>query len=155
MQQLNHLLLVHGRAQLNQPFPPVDIYVEGRRHAIVHLPYTCFINRLLCQPSLGCWQPIIPFCTLLVQGLVLAQTVMLSITGKYTPVVIQHTKDGSPIDPSTGETLVESGEKVSKSKHHGVEPDDVIAQFGADAVQPNVLFNVPVANDLEWDCERV
>jgi leucyl-tRNA synthetase len=71
-------------------------------------------------------------------------------TGKYiAPGSIANTVN--PIDPATGDALEVSFEKMSKSKYNGVDPEDVLAKYGADTARMFILFKAPPEKDLEWD----
>ena len=56
-----------------------------------------------------------------------------------------------PVHANTGEKLEVSWEKMSKSKHNGVEPEDVVEQYGRDTVRLYILFAAPPEKDILWD----
>jgi leucyl-tRNA synthetase len=71
-------------------------------------------------------------------------------TGKYiTPATI--VDPTNPTDPSTGDMLEVSFEKMSKSKYNGIDPEEVLAKYGADTARLFILFKAPPEKDLEWD----
>jgi leucyl-tRNA synthetase len=71
-------------------------------------------------------------------------------TGKYiAPGSIAD--PNNPRDPDTGDALEVSFEKMSKSKYNGVDPEDVLAKYGADTARMFILFKAPPEKDLEWD----
>ena len=87
---------------------------------------------------------------LLTQGMVQGLTFRNKITHKY--VASKLIKDPlNPLDPDTGEDLDIIYEKMSKSKHNGVEPSEVINKYGADTARLFILFKAPPEKDLEWN----
>jgi leucyl-tRNA synthetase len=127
---------------------PVDQYVGGIEHAILHLLYSRFFTKVMRDRGLiNCDEP---FQRLLTQGMVQGKTYKNPITGKY--VIPQDIKDFSnPIDPETGDELEVVYEKMSKSKYNGVAPSEVIAKYGADTARMFTLFKAPPNKDLEWE----
>lgn len=126
---------------------PVDQYVGGIEHAILHLLYSRFVTKVLRDRGLLNFDE--PFQRLLTQGMVQAITYKNSATGKYvSPSQVNATE---PKDPKTGEELEVFYEKMSKSKYNGVPPEVVIAKYGADTTRMFTLFKAPPEKDLEWD----
>jgi leucyl-tRNA synthetase len=127
---------------------PVDQYVGGIEHAILHLLYSRFFTKVLADRGLiTCREP---FQRLLTQGMVQGKTYKNPTTGQYvTPDQVADPLN--PTDPTTGEALDVVFEKMSKSKHNGVAPGDVIAKYGADTARMFILFKAPPEKDLEWD----
>jgi len=127
---------------------PVDQYVGGIEHAILHLLYSRFFTKVLRDRGLvSCDEP---FVKLLTQGMVQASAYKNPSTGKYIPP--EHIADLSqPTDPATGEKLEVVYEKMSKSKYNGVDPQVVLAKYGADTARMFILFKAPPEKDLEWD----
>jgi leucyl-tRNA synthetase len=127
---------------------PVDQYVGGIEHAILHLLYSRFFTKVLRDRGLLNFDE--PFERLLTQGMVQGRTYKNPTTGKY--VIPADVKDPSnPIDPTTGEKLDVVFEKMSKSKHNGVAPGDVVDKYGADTARMFILFKAPPEKDLEWE----
>jgi leucyl-tRNA synthetase len=127
---------------------PVDQYVGGIEHAILHLLYSRFFTKVVRDR--GLLQCDEPFKRLLTQGMVQGKTYKNPHTGKY--VIPQNIQDlDHPTDPATGEALVTVYEKMSKSKHNGVAPSDVVDKYGADTARMFILFKAPPEKDLEWD----
>jgi leucyl-tRNA synthetase len=126
---------------------PVDQYVGGIEHAILHLLYSRFFTKVLRDRGLLNFDE--PFQRLLTQGMVQGLTYMNPRTGKWIP------SDGvdpaNPKDPETGEQLEVSYKTMSKSKSNGVAPEDVINKYGADTARMFILFKAPPEKDLEWD----
>ena len=127
---------------------PVDQYVGGIEHAILHLLYSRFFTKVLRDRGLlNCDEP---FQRLLTQGMVQGKTYKNPRTGKY--VLPMNIADlANPIDPETGHALEVVYEKMSKSKYNGVAPSDVIDKYGADTARMFILFKAPPEKDLEWE----
>ncbi len=126
---------------------PVNQYVGGVEHAILHLLYSRFLTRALADRNLLGFRE--PFQRLLTQGMVQSVTYRNPRTGKY--VAPERVQDpDQPLDPDDGEPLEAFFEKMSKSKLNGVDPASVIARYGADTARMFILFKAPPEKDLEW-----
>ena len=126
---------------------PVDQYVGGVEHAILHLLYSRFFTKALADRGLLGFRE--PFQRLLTQGMVQAVTYRNPRTGKYVaPARVQDPEQ--PLDPQDGGPLEAFFEKMSKSKLNGVDPASVIARYGADTARMFILFKAPPEKDLEW-----
>lgn len=129
---------------------PVDQYVGGIEHAILHLLYSRFVTKVLRDRGVLNFDE--PFKRLLTQGMVQGWTYMnpnKSGNAQWIPSALVDPKD--PKDPETGEPLVGSYKTMSKSKYNGVSPDEVIQKYGADTARMFILFKAPPEKDLEWD----
>ncbi|TVR08494.1 MAG: leucine--tRNA ligase [Phormidium sp. GEM2.Bin31] len=127
---------------------PVDQYVGGIEHAILHLLYSRFFTKFLRDRlNLNVNEP---FQRLLTQGMVQGLTYKNPKTGKYVPATEIPDLD-HPTDPETGEPLEAFYEKMSKSKLNGVDPLQVLEKYGADTARMFILFKAPPEKDLEWD----
>ena len=127
---------------------PVDQYVGGIEHAILHLLYSRFFTKVLRDRQLlSCDEP---FTRLLTQGMVQGVTYKNPNSGKYIPPG-EVADPTDPRDPISGERLETFFEKMSKSKHNGVDPASVIDRYGADTARMFILFKAPPEKDLEWD----
>ncbi|HIK43215.1 leucine--tRNA ligase [Thermoleptolyngbya sp. M55_K2018_002] len=127
---------------------PVDQYVGGIEHAILHLLYSRFFTKVLRDRHLLNFDE--PFKRLLTQGMVQAAAYKNPLTGKYiAPADIADLSD--PRDPATGDKLEVVFEKMSKSKYNGIDPKDVLEKYGADTARMFILFKAPPEKDLEWD----
>ncbi len=135
-----------SKAKVND-WLPVDQYVGGIEHAILHLLYSRFFTKVLRDCGLCNFDE--PFQRLLTQGMVQAMTYKNRTTGKYIPPAQVNPND--PKDPTTGEPLEVFYEKMSKSKYNGVDPLEVMAKYGADTARMFILFKAPPEKDLEWD----
>jgi leucyl-tRNA synthetase len=126
---------------------PVDQYVGGIEHAILHLLYSRFFTKVLRDRGLLNFDE--PFQRLLTQGMVQGLTYMNPTTGKWIPS--DQVDPADPKDPETGEKLEVSYKTMSKSKYNGVAPEDVINKYGADTARMFILFKAPPEKDLEWE----
>jgi leucyl-tRNA synthetase len=129
---------------------PVDQYVGGVEHAILHLLYSRFVTKVLRDRGLLDFDE--PFTRLLTQGMVQGLTYMNPNKGgkdKWVPSALVDPKD--PKDPKTGEPLQALFATMSKSKGNGVSPVDAIAKYGADTLRMFTLFKAPPEKDLEWE----
>ncbi len=127
---------------------PVDHYVGGVEHAILHLLYSRFFTKVLAQRGLVSSNE--PFKQLLTQGMVQAVTYRNPTSRRYiAPALVAD--PSNPKDPDSGETLEVFFEKMSKSKYNGVDPGAVVERYGADTARMFILFKAPPEKDLEWD----
>jgi leucyl-tRNA synthetase len=127
---------------------PVDQYVGGIEHAILHLLYSRFFTKVLRDRGLLQFDE--PFKRLLTQGMVQAAAYKNLSTGQYI-AASQIADLSDPRDPSTGEALSVVFEKMSKSKYNGIDPGQVLGKYGADTARMFILFKAPPEKDLEWD----
>jgi leucyl-tRNA synthetase len=128
---------------------PVDQYVGGIEHAILHLLYSRFFTKVLRDRGLLNFDE--PFQRLLTQGMVQGWTyVNPNKSGNAQWIPSAKVDPNDPKDPETGEALVGSYKTMSKSKYNGVSPDEVIATYGADTARMFILFKAPPEKELEW-----
>jgi leucyl-tRNA synthetase len=129
---------------------PVDQYVGGIEHAILHLLYSRFFTKFLRDRGLLNVDE--PFQRLLTQGMVQGLTYMNpNKAGKDKWIPSNLVNPDDPRDPQTGEPLERLYATMSKSKGNGVAPQDVLSKYGADTARMFILFKAPPEKDLEWD----
>jgi leucyl-tRNA synthetase len=138
---------------------PVDHYIGGIEHAILHLLYARFFTKLMRDEGLvACDEP---FKNLLTQGMVVAETFYQTEENghkKYfnlTQIDVERDAKGKIIAAKSladGSTVtVGAVEKMSKSKNNGVDPQVLIDKYGADTVRLYTMFTSPPEQSLEWN----
>ncbi|WP_114334710.1 leucine--tRNA ligase [Marinobacter litoralis] len=137
---------------------PVDQYIGGIEHAILHLLYARFFHKLL--RDVGLVDSSEPFKRLLTQGMVLAETYYRNEDngGKswYNPSEVTVERDGKgqvvrAVLKSDGQPVEIGGvTKMSKSKNNGIDPQSIIDEHGADTVRLFMMFAAPPEQSLEW-----
>ncbi|MBM3207261.1 MAG: leucine--tRNA ligase [Chlamydiae bacterium] len=131
---------------------PVDMYVGGVEHAVLHLLYARFWHKVLFDTGLVSTKE--PFQTLRNQGLVIAKAYQRASGGYVPPEEVDF--DGSKYKHiGTGEELSMQIEKMSKSKLNGVTPDDMIEEYGADALRLYEMFMGPFDKEKLWNTDAV
>ncbi|ETN45605.1 leucine-tRNA ligase [Cyphellophora europaea CBS 101466] len=136
---------------------PVDTYVGGVEHAILHLLYARFIYKFLCSEGLipDHAPEAEPFQQLVAQGMVHGKTFSDPESGRFLrPEEVDHSS-GTAVVKASGEQANISFEKMSKSKYNGVDPSICITKYGADATRAHILFTAPVSEVLQWDEEKI
>lgn len=131
---------------------PVDLYVGGVEHAVLHLLYARFWHKVLYD--CGFVSTLEPFQTLRNQGLVVARSYQ-NANGGYVPAEEVHEKEGRFFRMGTEEELQSQVDKMSKSKLNGVTPDDMIEDFGADALRMYEMFMGPFDKEKLWNTDAV
>ncbi|MCE3271771.1 MAG: leuS [Ramlibacter sp.] len=136
---------------------PMDQYIGGIEHAILHLLYARFWTKVM--RDLGLVKIDEPFTKLLTQGMVLNEAFSRTTTGKqffwaheldierdeHAKVISAKSKaDGQPV-------LYEGWTTMSKSKNNGVDPQDLIEKYGADTARLYTMFTAPPEATLEWN----
>jgi leucyl-tRNA synthetase len=137
---------------------PVDQYIGGIEHAILHLLYARFFHKLMRDEGMVASSE--PFTNLLSQGMVIKETyfreadggkkqwinpadVELELDARGQPVAAKLKSDGAPV-------IIGGVEKMSKSKNNGVDPQALIDAYGADTVRLFAMFASPPEASLEW-----
>lgn len=146
------------KPEAGQTWLPVNQYIGGVEHAILHLLYARFFHKLMRDE--GVVQGNEPFTNLLTQGMVLADTYYREAeSGKKTwfnPADIELEKDEKGRITSAkykedGQDVIVGGqEKMSKSKNNGIDPQAIIDQYGADTARVFMMFAAPPDQSLEW-----
>ncbi len=142
---------------------PVDHYIGGIEHAILHLLYARFYHKLMRDAGLVSSNE--PFTKLLTQGMVIAETYYREEADGsktwYNPADVETEQDDkgrilSARLRADGEAVTVGGtEKMSKSKNNGVDPQEMVDRFGADTVRLYTMFTAPPDQSLEWSDEGV
>ncbi len=142
---------------------PVDHYIGGIEHAILHLLYARFYHKLMRDAGLVTSSE--PFSRLLTQGMVVAETfyrddenggkswfnpadVEVEHDDKGRAISARLTADGNPVE-------IGGIEKMAKSKNNGVDPQSMVDRYGADTVRLYTMFTSPPEQSLEWSDEGV
>ena len=131
---------------------PVDQYIGGIEHAILHLLYARFFHKLMRDVGLVSTNE--PFANLLTQGMVIAETYYREQSdGKklwLNPADVEIV-DGLHVLRNDGKPVIAGGtEKMSKSKNNGVDPQAIIDKYGADTARLFMMFAAPPEQSLEW-----
>ena len=127
---------------------PVDQYIGGVEHAILHLLYARFWTRALNH--IGMIDVKEPFASLFTQGMVTHQTYQDDKGSWLSPEQVRRDGDVWTVIATGAPAVAGRIEKMSKSKKNVVDPDDIVDQYGADAVRWFMLSDSPPERDLEW-----
>ncbi len=138
--------------EAEQYWMPVDLYIGGVEHAVLHLLYARFWHKVLFDCGLVHTKE--PFQKLFNQGMILGQSYRDELGKYYHPSQVEM-RNGKPVVKSTGASLHTQIEKMSKSKNNVVSPDDVIDSYGADAMRLYELFMGPLEQTKPWSMEGV
>ncbi len=143
---------------------PVDQYIGGDDHAVMHLIYTRFWTKTMRDMGLVTFNE--PVKRLLTQGMVIGETFFDVIPNEEDPeskgkriyfppdkVTVERDAKGKIVSAKSadGKELQSAVERMSKSKGNGVDPDEMVEIYGADAARLFVLFAAPVENELVWN----
>ncbi|MEI8365997.1 MAG: leucine--tRNA ligase [Parachlamydiaceae bacterium] len=131
---------------------PVDLYVGGVEHAVLHLLYARFWHKVLYD--CGLVSTLEPFQSLRNQGIIVARSFQKTGGGYVDPEDVDE-KNGRFFQRSTGEELKSQVEKMSKSKLNGITPDDIIEEFGADSLRLYEMFMGPLEKEKIWNTDAV
>ena len=126
---------------------PVDLYIGGAEHAVLHLLYSRFWHKVLFD--LGVVSTSEPFQKLFNQGMILAFAYETSTGAKVASDLVDE-KDGKYFHTETGEELRQIVAKMSKSLKNVINPDDVTANYGADSLRLYEMFMGPLDERKPW-----
>ncbi len=138
--------------EAEQYWMPVDLYVGGVEHAVLHLLYARFWHKVLYDCGLVSSSE--PFKQLRNQGLIVARSYKDN-QNRYVQTSLVKEKNGKFYHTETGEELTSQIEKMSKSKLNGVQPDDIIEEFGADSLRLYEMFMGPLDKEKVWNTDAV
>jgi leucyl-tRNA synthetase len=137
---------------LEKYWMPVDLYVGGAEHAVLHLLYARFWHKVLFD--LGFVSTSEPFMKLVNQGMILGLSYKDS-RGVLVPTDQVEITANGPVRKSDGEKLVEFPAKMSKSLRNVINPDDVISEYGADSMRMYEMFMGPLEATKPWNTTGV
>ncbi|MCP4246107.1 MAG: leucine--tRNA ligase [bacterium] len=132
---------------------PVDLYVGGAEHAVLHLLYARFWHKVLFD--LGHVSTVEPFAKLLNQGMIQAFAYKNQRGGIVPVDQAVEREDGSFAHVTTGEPLEQVIAKISKSLKNVVRPDEIVAEFGADTFRMYEMFMGPIEASKPWNTRDV
>uniref|UniRef100_A0A8C9VSA9 leucine--tRNA ligase n=1 Tax=Scleropages formosus TaxID=113540 RepID=A0A8C9VSA9_SCLFO len=128
---------------------PVDVYIGGQEHAVMHLYYARFFSHFCKDLHLVSHRE--PFQKLLVLGLIKGQTFCLADSGQYLSRNDVDFSGPEPVQIGSGRSVKVTWEKMSKSKHNGLVPQKMVDQYGIDTVRLCILSAAPPEQDILWD----
>ncbi len=131
---------------------PVDLYVGGAEHAVLHLLYARFWHKVLFDAGFVSTPE--PFQKLVNQGMILGVSYK-DARGVLVPTDQVEFTEAGPKSKATGEPLVEFPAKMSKSLKNVVNPDDVVREYGADAMRLYEMFMGPLEAVKPWNTKGV
>ncbi|KAK2910436.1 hypothetical protein Q8A73_008151 [Channa argus] len=143
-----HNLVRPFQRHLADHWLPVDVYIGGKEHAVMHLYYARFLCHFCKDQGLVAHRE--PFSKLLVNGLIKGQTFKLADTGQYLKIEEIDFTDKEPVALGGGRIEV-TWEKMSKSKYNGLDPQEVVQQYGVDTVRLYILYAAPPEQDILWN----
>ncbi len=139
-------------AEKERYWMPVDLYVGGAEHAVLHLLYSRFWHKVLFDR--GCVSTMEPFQRLINQGMILSVTYRTS-DGRIVPYARIRFEDGRALDADTGEELSGETEKMSKSRGNVIPVDVPLERYGADTTRLYEMFMGPLETTKPWSMQGV
>ncbi len=131
---------------------PVDLYVGGAEHAVLHLLYSRFWHKVLFDR--GCVSTPEPFSRLINQGMILSTTYRTA-QGRVVPYAEIHFGEGKVVHAQSGEELAGETEKMSKSRGNVIPVDVPVQQYGADTTRVYQRFMGPLETTKPWSMQGV
>ncbi|XP_050728136.1 probable leucine--tRNA ligase, mitochondrial isoform X2 [Eriocheir sinensis] len=136
---------------LQDTLMPVDLYIGGKEHAVLHMLFARFMQHFLASEGLvSHWEP---FRRLVMMGMVMGTAYRVKDTGRYLTTNQVDFSVEPPVELGTGAPLVITTEKMSKSKHNGVDPQEVLEKYGTDTTRLLMLANFAPASARSWSEE--
>ncbi|MHB2025538.1 MAG: leucine--tRNA ligase [Elusimicrobiota bacterium] len=139
--------------EIEKAWMPVDLYVGGAEHAVLHLLYARFWHKALYDA--GCVSTPEPFQKLRHQGMILSFSYRDGRGVYHGQDEIERGSDARPLLAKTGEPLESQIEKMSKSKKNVVNPDAVLKDYGPDAFRLYEMFMGPFDQSKPWDTRGI
>ena len=127
---------------------PVDLYVGGVEHAVLHLLYSRFWHKVLYDSGLVSTKE--PFIRLVNQGMIVSFAYQRKDKTLVPSDQVQKREDGSYVETATGEEVSEVIAKMSKSLKNVINPDEIITSYGADALRVYEMFMGPLEVSKPW-----
>lgn len=127
---------------------PVDLYIGGKEHAVLHMFYARFMQHFLASQGLvRDWEP---FKKLIMMGMVMGKSYRIKGSGRYiTRDQVDFSVD-PPVERGSCAPLVITYEKMSKSKHNGINPQEVLQDYGTDTTRLLMLANFAPSSPRNW-----
>ena len=132
---------------------PVDLYIGGTEHAVLHLLYARFWHKVLYD--LGLVSTVEPFARLVNQGMITSFAYQRANKSLVPADQVIENDDGTFTDKETGEKLERVIAKMSKSLKNVINPDEVIAQYGADTMRMYEMFMGPLQVSKPWSTSGI
>lgn len=139
--------------QAEKYWGPVDLYIGGVEHAVLHLLYARFWHKVLFDCGLVSTPE--PFKKLFNQGMILAYSFRDANGKYYYPEQVEQAEDGSWVTKEGAVPVETKIEKMSKSRFNVVNPNDVVAEYGADALRIYEMFMGPLEQVKPWQMSGV
>ena len=130
-------------------FLPVDLYIGGKEHALLHLYYARFFSHFCAD--LGLSRTREPFKKLLAQGIIRGKTFKVKVSGKYLHPKDVKEQGSGLVEATTGLEVETSFEKMSKSKYNGVDPKEFVDEWGISVTRLFVLYAAAPFESIDWD----
>jgi leucyl-tRNA synthetase len=138
---------------LEKKWMPVDLYVGGAEHAVLHLLYSRFWHKVLYD--LGKVSTKEPFKKLFNQGMIQSHAFKDTRGALVSVDLVKEESDGSFTHTQTGEKLERIVAKMSKSLKNVINPDAVVKQYGADTLRTYLMFMGPLEASRPWDSKAI
>jgi leucyl-tRNA synthetase len=138
--------------EIEKYWMPVDMYIGGAEHAVLHLLYARFWHKVLFD--LGFVSHPEPFSGLFNQGMIQGEAYK-NADGRLLPAHKVKFIDGQALDPETGDELTRVVVKMSKSLGNVINPDEVIREHGADALRLYLMSMGPLEKNKPWDTQAI
>jgi leucyl-tRNA synthetase len=132
---------------------PVDLYIGGAEHAVLHLLYARFWHKVLYDCGILSTKE--PFQKLVNQGMILGEMEYTSKEGKKLSDDEVEKKGDGFVEKSTGAKVEARAHKMSKSRGNVINPDNIIAQYGADSLRLYEMFMGPLEQVKPWSTKGV